>query len=354
MTEQPRRGIPLRPDPTEWHRQNRRSLVRSITAQTLASLRGERKPADILERAWGDDHVAQILLRAATTPTSTASFPAAEGLAGLVLLAPSSAALRLFETQLRLTLGQNSTVRVPSVATPPVAAFVPELSPGPVLQGALAATPLGPTKKILILAAITEELQQASGDTAATIIGNILGASAAKSIDATAFDANAGDDTRPPGLLHGVVPLAATAATGPGGKVDAIVDDLGNIVAAMTAANVDPEGFVICASPREAVTLRLLAGPRFDNEIFGTTGLPDKTIAAFARGGVASDFEGTPAVEVAKSPAIVFANPAGAAVGTAPTKSLYQEASIGLKLRQRGCWIVSTPGAVQTIANVSW
>jgi hypothetical protein len=38
------------------------------------------------------------------------------------------------------------------------------------------------------------------------------------------------------------------------------------------AANVDPEGMVIVAAPRQATPLRLLAGPRFTNEIFGTTG----------------------------------------------------------------------------------
>src|SRR5262245_561000 len=146
--------------PEDLHRSDyraatRRSLIRSFAATTLASLRGQRNPADLLTEAWPDDHVAEILLKAATAPTSSSSFPAAEGLAGLVLLAPSSAALRLFETQLRLTLGQNATVRVPSVATPPVAVFVPELSPGPVLQGVLGAASLGPTKKILILAAIT-------------------------------------------------------------------------------------------------------------------------------------------------------------------------------------------------------
>jgi hypothetical protein len=350
---QARRGIPLRPDREEYHRANRRSLVRALTAQTLASLRGG-KAADIVERSWGDDHVAGLLLRASTTPTSTASFPQAEGLAGLVLIAPSSGALRLFETQLKINLGANATVRIPSVSTPPVAVFVPELSPGPVLQGVLAATALGPTKKILILSALTEELQAASADTAATIIGNILAASAAKSIDAVAFDANAGDDVRPPGLLHGVTPLTATPGGGPGGAISAIAGDLGAMAAAMAAANVDPEDFVIVAAPREATTLRLLAGPHFDNAIFGSTGLPDKTVCAFARGGVASSFEGTPSVETAKGATLHYSDPAGAVVANAPTVSLYQQAHIGIKLRQRGAWCASTPGAVQTISGVNW
>jgi hypothetical protein len=331
-------------------RETRRSLVRALTCATLAGLRGGNA-TDILERTWGgDDHIARLLLRAATTPTSTGSFPAAEGLAGLVLLAPSSGALRLFGEQTKLTLGQNSTVRVPGVGTPPVAPFVPELSPGPLLQGALAAATLGPVRKLLVLAAITEELQQASGDTASAIIENILASSVAKSLDATAFDTNAGDTIRPAGLLHGVTPIAATS----GGGFNAIAGDLGGMAKAMADNFVDPEGMIIVAAPREATTLRLLAGPRFDNQIFGTTGLPDKQIAAFARGAIASSFEGTPSVELSKHATLHYSDTPGPVVASGPTTSLFQQAHIGIKLRQRGCWVVTTPGAVQTIAGVSW
>jgi hypothetical protein len=216
-------------------------------------------------------------VRAAAPPLSTASAPAlaAEGVAALVLLAPQSAALQLFQGQLRLSLGPEATLRVPNIGTPPTAPFVAELAPAPVVQGVLSGTTLGPTKKILIISALTEELQAASAEAASVVIGHILAASAAKSIDATAFDANIGDDVRPPGLLYGVTPI--TASTGSG--LTAIAGDLGAMAKAMADANVDPENFVIVAAPRQAVTLRLLAGPSFNYEILSSTGLPDKTVA---------------------------------------------------------------------------
>jgi hypothetical protein len=342
------RPIPLRPDASALQRETRQSLVRALAAQTLASLRGQRNVLTILRSAW-DDRGAESILRAAISPTDTTDFPPTVGLASLALIAPSSAALRLFETQLHISLGQNSSVRIPNVAVPPVAAFVPELSPGPVLQATLSATTLGPTRKILILATLTEELERASPETASVVIGYILAASAAKAIDTTAFDANAGDDIRPPGLLHNVTPL--TAATG--GGITAIATDIGNMAAAMAAANIDPENMIIVAAPKQATTLRLLAGPQFTNEIFGTVGLPDKTIVGIARDAVASSFEGVPTIETTKGATIHVADPA-AVVMSSPTTSLYQQAQVGVKLRQRGSWAVVAPGGVQAVSNVTW
>jgi hypothetical protein len=250
-----RTPIPLRPALTALDRENRRSLVRALTAQALAGLRGQLDTLGILQRAWRSDRVAEWYVRAATSPIGTANFPATEGVASLVLLAPSSAALRLFDAQLKLTLGANATVRIPSVSVPPVAPFVSELSPGPMLQATLAATSLGPTRKLLLLSAISEELEHASPETASVVIGHILAASAAKSIDATAFDSNAGDDVRPPGLLHNIVPIAATA----GGGAAAMAADISNLAQAMAVANTDPDcaaGFQVESDARAWAMVR--------------------------------------------------------------------------------------------------
>jgi hypothetical protein len=347
MNERPR-GIPLRPDWSARVCADRESFVRCVTAIALAERWGKR-PAELLKRTWPGDRQAEIFFRAATSPASTDDFPSSEALATLVALAPQSAALRLFEQQLRLQIGANASVRIPNVASPPTAAFVAELSPGPVLQGTLGAALLGPTKKILILATLSEELERAGPESASVSIGHLLGQAAAKAIDAVAFDAAPVDDIRPPGLLNGVTPLTPTA----GGGLAAIAGDLGTIAKAMADANVDPEDLIIVAAPRQATTLRLLAGPRFTNEIFGTTALADKTVVGFARGAVASSFEGAPSVDVVKGATIHSANPASP-VMAAPTTSLYQQALLGVKLRQRGAWCVTMPGGVQRINNVTW
>jgi hypothetical protein len=92
--------------------------------------------------------------------------------------------------------------------------FAGEGAPHPVVDGSTNAATVGPVKKILIGAGITEELQNANPETATAIIGRVLSEAAAKSLDAYVFDNVAGDAVRPPGLLNGVTPIAATAGGG--------------------------------------------------------------------------------------------------------------------------------------------
>jgi hypothetical protein len=294
----------------------------------------------------------KLLVRAATPPLGTAGATslAAEGLASLVLLAPQSAALRLFRLQLQITLGSNATTKIPNVATAPVAPFVAELAAAPVVQPALGAVTLGPTRKILIVSAFTEELESASGpDAASIVIAHILSAAAARSIDNAAFDANPDDGVRPAGLLNGIASLTPTT----GGGLAAITADIAGMAGAITNAGVDPENFVLVASPPEAVKLRLLSGPQFDYEILGSTGMPAKSIAAFARGTIASSFEGMPVVETAKGATLHYDTVPGPVVASTPTRSLFQQGQIAVRLRQRGTWVRCAPG-VALVSNVTW
>jgi hypothetical protein len=349
-----RQGIPFAPDRDAYTRANRDSLVRSLTAQVLTSLRGRGRAAEVIEEAWPSDHLAQLLLRSATSPTSTTSFPQAAGLAGMVLLAPQSAALRLFQTQTILSIGEFSTIRIPGIGTPPTAPFVGEMAPAPLVQGVLNTATLGPLRKIMLLAGVTEEMEQANPTNASTIIGNVLASTVAKSLDQVAFDANPDNGVRPAGLLFGVTPVGAAASIGAGGEIGAIATDLGNLVAAMVGANIDPENFQIIAAPRQALKLRLLAGPKFDNQVFGSVGVAAGTVIGVARGGIASCFEGAPTIETAKGATLQYSDPAGAVIAGGPTTSLYQQAQVALRLRQRATWVVTTPGAVQVVDSVNW
>ena len=89
-----------------------------------------------------------------------------------------------------------------------------------------------------------------------------------------AFDNNAANSVRPAGLLNGVSDLGATA----GGGIDALVGDVAKIVDNATTAGANPDELVFVAGPQAAVKLRLLAGPRFTYDIFGSTGLEDDTL----------------------------------------------------------------------------
>jgi hypothetical protein len=77
---------------------------------------------------------------------------------------------------------------VASLPVQPV--FVGEGSPGPAVMFGLGKTVLGPVRKILVLSAVSEELNDATPQTAAAVIGKILADASNRSIDAIAFDIN--------------------------------------------------------------------------------------------------------------------------------------------------------------------
>src|SRR5438132_633471 len=83
-------------DPDILEREHRRSFRRAITAMALADR--SRKPDEILRSAWPHDDMAERLLKAASSPTSTSSYPTHTTAATLPALAPQSAAVRLFST----------------------------------------------------------------------------------------------------------------------------------------------------------------------------------------------------------------------------------------------------------------
>ena len=73
----------------------------------------------------------------------------------------------------------------------------------PVGQLGFASSEFGPIKKILIAAAVSEELQSSTPATATAVISAALAAAAEKSLDSVVFGAGAGDPATPQGLLHG-------------------------------------------------------------------------------------------------------------------------------------------------------
>jgi hypothetical protein len=250
----------------------RRAWSRVLAACALSEIK-RGNPRQILRAAWPDDDRAAILLKAAQSPTDTSSLPGSSTVAMWRSLSPSSAAWRLFDhpAALRLDLTGQTTISLPNVASlPPAPLFVEEGAPAPVVMWAFSKTVLGPAKKILVISALTEELEYSSPENASAVIGRILSDATARSIDIVAFDTNAGDDVRPPGLLHGVAPITASAATDP---FMAMAEDLSNLVGAIGGNGIDPTDTVFVAAPREAMMITLLAGAKFNNDVLMSLGL---------------------------------------------------------------------------------
>ena len=216
---------------------------------------------------------------------------------------------------------------------------------------------VGPTKKILVLAATSSELEDATPETASAVIGRVLADATNKSIDMVAFGTAPADAVQPSGLLYGVPPTPASPAGSD--AMTAMANDLGNLVGAIGDASIDPTGAVFVCSPREATIIKTRASARFDAPVLSTLGLPAKTVACFAPAAVASGYQEAPQIETshqavyhaeATSPAEIVDT--GGAFA-APTLSTFQTDVISIKVRARTAWAV-TPGGAQVVQNINW
>ena len=183
--------------------------------------------------------------------------------------------------------------------------FVEEGKPAPNVQWNFAAsTVLGPVRKILMLAAVTEELENCTPEAASAVIGRVLADVANRGIDTAAFGTGAADTVKPAGLLHNVTPIAAATA-----GVDAMTNDLGNLAGAIGATGIDASNVVYVAGPREAQIIKAKVGAKFNSTVLMTLGLPAKSVAAFAPEGVFSGYQDAPMIETRKSGPIILMTP---------------------------------------------
>ena len=273
---------------SESRRLEARSWARAIAADALSRL-GRGKAEAILKNEWPRDDRAALIHKAAVSPTSMASFPATNIVETFRSLAPGSAAFKLFDRSMKLDLNGISTITIPNAAATLQPVFVGEGAPAPAVQLNFSGATVGPARKILILAAVSNELDDAAPENASTIIGRVLADRSNAAIDKVAFGTQADDGTTPKGLLNGVTPIAASPQNGNIGPGEAATIDLGNLVKAIGDAGIDPSEAVFVAPPREALILqKATAGSGLS--VLMTLGLPAKAVAAFAPSAVASGY----------------------------------------------------------------
>jgi hypothetical protein len=228
----------------------------------------------------------------------------------------------------------------------------------PMSQVALTPTMVGPTKKILLGTAITNEVEYFSANTASSILGTLIGEQAALSLDHVVFDDLPGDALRPAGLLHNVVPLTATA----GGGAGAMTSDIAALAQSISDAGVSVADLVFVAGAGAATKLKLNASPLFENLVLETTGLPGTTLIAIQPSALATGFSGQPVVEIAKHAVAHFDDVApqpisaagSPATVSAVVRSGWQQNLLFLKVRLQGAWGVCATGAVAVVNSVTW
>jgi hypothetical protein len=352
MNAEPKRTlspVPLRPDYDTALAGDRRATLRAITALAVAAVRGS-DPEAILKAGWPDDRVAAEVLRAVSSPLSTSLYPVANIVGLFRSIAPKSAALELFSYGRSIDLTGLNTVSIPHIGLLPAAPFVAEGAPGPVVQAPTSSFVIGPTRKILVMAGVTRELDQATPQGAVNIVATILGDAAAKSLDAAAFGSAAASAIAPAGLLHGVTPLVASTQTV---ATSAMFEDVGNLAGAIGDNDIDVNELVFVGGPKQAVAMKLYLGDRFDYPILSSVALKG-SLAVFAAPAVASAYADLPQVETSLESMLQFNDaPATDPLTAGPTLSAFQQELINIKVRGRAAWGVH-PGGAQVVTAVSW
>src|SRR5262249_45923644 len=143
MQQHPRQQFPLVPSPDVVRDRSVTSLVRACIATGISSFdRKQIHPQAYAKDTW-DDHVCDMVLRAAVSPASLSgsSALARVSLAFLETLVPVSAGADLLRRGLGLNFDGAASIRVPGISIP-TADFVGEGAPIP---APLATTSAGPT-----------------------------------------------------------------------------------------------------------------------------------------------------------------------------------------------------------------
>ena len=336
-----RQPIPLRADHNALREAAMASLVR-------ACVNAARRVHDrFAKSAWPDDRHADLLIRAATSPATLADTAALQQIAlyFVASLVPVSAAAAVIARSLQLAFDHAAQISVPSL-TLPHAAWLSEGAPLPVVQGTSSPGALIDPYKLGVIVPLANEMIRNSN--AENVVKQVLLENTAQTLDAALFSANAAvAGVRPAGLLTGIDPLGASAATS---ALDAMVADIGGIAAEIAPSSGASQPILICA-PRQAVALAMLA-PRDMWPVLMSAALPDKTIIGLVPAGIVSVIE-APRIETSSAMVQMNDAPSGDPM-TGPTISLYQSDNIGLKFIMPATWGLRSPTAVAWIENVNW
>src|SRR5262249_9276821 len=163
---------------------------------------------------------------------------------------------------LQIDPGQGSIYSIPLMSTSANADFVQELAPIPVEQNTSNSLVLS-LKKIASISTYTRELLDHSTPTIEAVVGSAMSSAISLTIDSKAFDATAGDDIRPAGLLHGI---GATSASSNTDLNEAMHEDLAALIAAVAGvAGPNPIVFICAPAQGRRVKMRMLGkDPGFD------------------------------------------------------------------------------------------
>jgi HK97 family phage prohead protease/HK97 family phage major capsid protein len=349
---------------------------------------------------YGDDDQLDAVIKATVNPAMTTVAGWAAELVNSAIfdfidnLSPESVYRQLSALGVRVTFGQHGSIKIPrrtgqpSAAVPTApgdlrGAFVGEGAPIPVRRAGITSQTML-RHKMGVISTFTRELAMASNPSIEAMIRNLMVEDTSYAIDVALLDAQAGTAVRPAGLLNGVTPLTATT----GGGIDAMKGDIGKLVGAYTGVNA-ASGLVLMMNPSDVFKLTWAQTAvgifPFRDEVQGggisifrlitSTNVPALSLIAVRSVDFVSAVGDTPEFDVSDVATIheddgtyaadqTVTQPAATveAIGTtgtppvvaAPVRSLWQTASIGVRMLLDMTWTMQRGGMVNTITGITW
>jgi hypothetical protein len=355
MNVSPRRGIPLRPAAEAFAEMQMDALTRACIA-TAASTDRNVKRANYIRERWGDEAPGvETVLRAASAPATTSQAGWAKELATVTAvflrnLTPYSAGADLLGRVLGLSFDGAAQINLPAVTTP-LADFVAEGAPIPVVQGVSGIQATLAAYKFAVITVLSRETVDSSN--AEPLVRDALLQSTGPALDRRLFDANAGvANLRPPGLLYGRTPLTPAATTG--GKDEAMTEDLQALLSSVAPVAGNSPIVLICA-PAQAVSISLRTLQTFSYAVLSSTQLPAGTVIAIAVNAVVSASGNAPEIDTTRAASLQMNDaPSGDLMTGGHVVATFQTDVVGLRLRWPLSWAVRDARGISVMNNVSW
>ena len=335
--------------------------VAAATAAFVAKIR-KQLPETALRNLYRNDARIGAVLRAVIQPAMTTVPGWAAELVGspvgqmLLGARPASAFAALSERSLQVELTSGGPIHIPVRAAAPRVngSFIGEGQPIPMRRFGLANAPLVP-KKMGVISQFTHELAAHSTPSIESVLRQAMAEDTGTALDAVLLDANPSDAIRPAGLLDGatvVPPSSAEPAS------EAMRKDITNAVAAITPAGGIPDPVALVHSARRVGMLMSITGSFIP--VIGTAAVPLSRLVVVDASGLATALSSSAKINVSEMATLHEEDTAplpivgGAGTAAAPSRSLWQTASVGIRLLFDASWVTRGTGVVAVVDPVSW
>lgn len=347
-------------------------MVRAVTARGIAHF-GRRPIEQVLEERYPGHEPTAILTRAdQTIGTTTVAGWASEIVQTayadfLQALMGFSIYPALRQRGIGLSFDGNGTVSIPRrTSGTDGGSFVAEGSPIRVGKLTTAATTMT-AKKLGVIVPFSRELAKRSTPSIEALVRQAILEDTAAALDPLILDATASSTARPAGLLNGV----SAAATGyGGGDHEAVLADFQALLAPFISANA-ADNITVVMNPAQGLKLAMMPAPegnpgwfnavRQRVTIIESTYATANRLVALRNSDFCTALGDAPEFDVSEQAVIHMEDttPLEIVSGTGPTtadpvRSLWQTATVGVRMLMDVSWTMRRPSMVQWIDTTTW